>query len=60
MSVYRLEKELGLGNSTVRGWRFSSPTIEKLKLVADYFEVSVDDLITEKASADTAKEDTHE
>ena len=37
-----LEKTLGLGNATIRGWKESSPSVEKLKKVADYFNVSIE------------------
>ena len=47
ISIARLEKELGFGNSTIRGWVSSSPTVEKLKAVADYFGVTVDDLLSD-------------
>lgn len=47
ISIAKLEKELGFGNSTIRGWVNSSPTVEKLKAVADYFGVTVDDLLAE-------------
>ena len=47
ISVARLEKETGLGNATIRGWNTSSPTVEKLKAVADYFGVTVDDLLSD-------------
>lgn len=44
ISIARLEQEVGLGNATIRGWASSSPTVEKLKLVADYFGVTIDEL----------------
>lgn len=47
ISVSKLEKDLGIGNATVRNWRASSPTVEKLKLVADYFGVTLDELLRE-------------
>lgn len=50
ISIAKLERELGFGNSTVRGWANSSPTVEKLKAVADYFGVTVDDLLAEDGS----------
>lgn len=34
------------GNGTVRGWKASSPSVENLKKVADYFNITVDELIT--------------
>lgn len=48
ISISRLEKEMGFGNATIRGWATSSPTVEKLKAVADYFQVTVDELINDK------------
>ena len=45
ISIARLEQEVGLGNATIRGWASSSPTVEKLKLVADYFGVTIDELL---------------
>lgn len=47
ISIAKLEREMGFGNSTIRGWANSSPTVEKLKAVADYFGVTVDDLLSE-------------
>ena len=45
ISIARLERETGLGNATVRGWRRSSPTVDKLKRIADYFGCTVDELL---------------
>lgn len=39
ISVAKLERETGLGNATIRGWSTSSPTVEKLKAVAEYLEL---------------------
>ena len=50
ISIAKLERELGFGNSTVRGLSNSSPTVEKLKAVADYFGVTVDDLLAENSN----------
>lgn len=47
ISIARLEREIGVGNATIRGWKHASPTVEKLKLVADYFGCTVDDLLKE-------------
>ena len=49
ITISRLEKEVGLGNATVRGWEESTPKVDKLKLVADFFGVTVDDLLKEGA-----------
>lgn len=45
ISVAALEKELGLGNATIRGWVKSDPSVSKLKKVADRFGVTVDYLL---------------
>ena len=42
ISIARLEKVLGLGNATIRNWGASSPSVEKLKKVADFFGTTVD------------------
>lgn len=49
ISIAKLERETGLGNATIRGWETSSPTVEKLKAVADYFNVTVDELLSEQS-----------
>ena len=51
ISVAKLEKELGFGNATIRMWAKSSPSIEKVKAVADFFGVSVDRLIFESVDS---------
>jgi transcriptional regulator with XRE-family HTH domain len=45
ISIFKLEKDLNFGNGTIYKWDKSSPAIDKLKKVADYFEVSIDYLI---------------
>ena len=44
-----------MGNGTVRGWKNSSPSIENLKKVADYFGITVDELISEETGDDTPR-----
>ena len=41
ISIAKLEKECGIGNATIRGWDTSSPKVENLKKVADYFDKDV-------------------
>lgn len=59
ISVAELERSVGLGNATIRTWRTSSPSVERLKRVADFFGVTIDSLIqdkpTEPCSQDEAK-----
>ena len=45
ISFFRLEKELHLGNGTIRAWDQNRPSIDKVDAVADYFGVSVDYLM---------------
>lgn len=53
ITITQLERELGLGNATIRGWKNSSPTVERLKAVADYFGITVDALISEQEQHST-------
>ncbi len=41
ISIASLERAIGLGNGTISGWRNSSPRVDILKKVTDYFEVSL-------------------
>lgn len=45
VSIARLERDTEIGNGTIGRWGTSSPTLENAKKVADYFNVSVDDLM---------------
>lgn len=45
MNPSRLESELGFGRGTLYTWRKSSPSVDKLQKVADYFNVTVDYLL---------------
>lgn len=42
ISISKLEKECEIGNGTIPGWRSSSPRLDTLKKVADYFGVSIE------------------
>lgn len=54
-----LEKELEFSNGSISKWKKSTPTHERLQKVADYFNVSVDYLMTGKTNIlfETAKQD---
>lgn len=47
ISNLQLGKELGLSTETIRNWRngIKIPTVDKLMKLADYFSVSLDDLM---------------
>lgn len=47
ISISRLEKECEIGNATIRGWDKSSPKVENLKKVADYFGKDISYFIKE-------------
>lgn len=42
ISIYRLEKDLGFSESSICKWKTSKPSIEKVKAVADYFDMSIE------------------
>ena len=47
ISISQLEKEAGLGNGTIGGWRNSMPRLDNIKSVADVLKVKVDKLLKE-------------
>lgn len=48
ITIFRLERDLGFGNGTVRKWAHSTPGADKLKRIADYFGVTTDELLKEE------------
>lgn len=48
VTTFSLERKLGLGSGTISKWGTVSPTVAKLKRVADYFGVTVDELLKEE------------
>ena len=47
ITVTALERELGFGRCTILKWKKSSPGVDKLKKVADYFGVSIEYFVGE-------------
>lgn len=45
ISIAKLESDLGFSSSSIKKWCNSSPTADKIKKVAIYFEVSTDYLL---------------
>ncbi len=45
VSLAEVERATGLGNGVIRRWDEVSPRVESVKRVADYFGVTVDDLL---------------
>ncbi len=58
ISIAKLERELGIGNATIRNWNTSSPTVERVKLVANYFGVTVDALLADQPEQDVDQPNT--
>lgn len=45
ISIFMLEKKLGFANGTISKWVKSSPNVKNAKKVADYFGVSIEELL---------------
>lgn len=59
MSIRQLEETLGFGNGVINRWRKNTPGSDKLKKVADYFNISVDYLLgrTDNPNSNNLEED---
>ncbi|MFT8883010.1 MAG: helix-turn-helix transcriptional regulator [Liquorilactobacillus hordei] len=57
MSVYELEETLGFGKNTIYQWSHRTPSIERVKKVADYFGVSLDYLTGRTSKKNISKID---
>lgn len=44
----QLEKTCGLGNGTVSGWKNGNPRVDLLIRVADFFGITIDELLKEE------------
>lgn len=52
ISQGKLEKELGFSNGSISKWKNSTPTLERLQKIAEYFNVTVDYLMTGNVQED--------
>ena len=48
ISIARLERETNLGNGTIRRWKQATPGIGNLRKVAEYFGVTLDELLSQR------------
>ena len=55
-SIAALERLAGLGNGTIKRWDESSPSVDKLKAVADVLGVSISFILGEEISNDEIAE----
>lgn len=52
IGITALERRVGLGNGTICRWAVNSPSVSNLAKVADFFGVSIDDLLREEPNAE--------
>lgn len=52
ISLAELERSLQFSNGIISTWKFSNPSIDKVKKVANYFNVSIDYLLGNDNSVD--------
>lgn len=52
----RVERDCGLGNSTIKRWNTQSPRLDKLVLVAQYLDVSLDYLVYGTIRSDSSSD----
>lgn len=48
VSIARLERETGIGNGTIGRWDVSSPSVENVRKVAQFFGTTVDELLSDE------------
>lgn len=53
ISLAELERSLEFSNGIISTWKFSNPSIDKVKKVANYFNVSIDYLLGNDDSVDS-------
>lgn len=51
ISISALEKATNIGNGTISGWNTCSPRVNNLQAVAQYFGITVDELLREDGTA---------
>ena len=52
IKIKPLEETLGIANGSIKKWNNSSPSCERILKIAQYFNVSVDWLLTGKSTED--------
>lgn len=50
ISIHTLEKQIGLGNGSIKRWEKHTPNVLSVNLVAKYFKVPIEKLIGEPVS----------
>lgn len=57
ISIKKLEETLGIGNGIIARWETSAPSVTRVKAVADFFGVTVDELLTDHDTDEEAAAD---
>lgn len=52
ITIAELERKTNISNGQIRKWDNITPGVDKVKLVADFFNISVDELLSEDTSSD--------
>ena len=52
ISIAKLERETDISNGTIGRWGISSPSVENVRKVAEYFGTTVDALISNSECVD--------
>lgn len=58
ISLAELERRTGLSSGSITKWNKSSPSIDKVKLIADFFNVTTDELIGSEQAKETSYTET--
>ncbi len=57
ITIKELERIIQISNGSIRHWNEKTPSVERVLLVADYFKVSLDWLVTGKESGKLTPEE---
>lgn len=60
LSQGKLEKQLGFSNGSISKWKNSTPKVERLQKLADFFGVSVEYLMTGKEDGQKEKDNNED
>lgn len=47
VTILQLEQECGIGQRSIYNWDTSVPAVDKVKAVADFFGITIDELMKE-------------
>lgn len=47
LTIMQVEEQCGIGKKSIYSWNTNKPSIDKVKRVADFFGITIDELIKE-------------